>query len=96
MHRCLLLAAGEVVISCDFAENNITIFVITKCDITENVIIWSRFYFTAMLESGWAEWVLTGSARIYVLYNGLTLSVLRFGEMDFEVFLLGEIHQSES
>ena len=49
-----------------------------------------------MVESGWAEWLLTGSARIYVLYNGLTLSVLRFGEMDFEVFLLGEIHQSEN
>ena len=49
-----------------------------------------------MVESGWAEWLLTGSARIYVLYNGLTLSVLRFGEMDFEVFLLGEIHQLKS
>ena len=49
-----------------------------------------------MVESGWAEWVLTGSASIYVLYNGLTLSVLRFGEMDFEAFLVGEIHQLKS
>ena len=36
--RGLLLAVSEVVISCDFTENNITIFVITKCDITKNVI----------------------------------------------------------
>ena len=49
-----------------------------------------------MVESGWAEWVLTGSAGIYVLYNGLTLSVLRVGEMDFEAFLVGEIHQLKS
>ena len=33
---------------------------------------------------------------ILVLYNGLTLSVLRFGEVDFVAFLLGEIHRSES
>ena len=37
-----------------------------------------------------------GSTGILVLYNGLTLSVLRFGGMDFEAFLVGEIHRSES
>lgn len=42
------------------------------------------------------EWTFTGSTGILVLYNGLTLSVLRFGEMDFEAFLVGEIHQLES
>ena len=46
-----------------------------------------------MVESGWAEWVLTESARIMVLRKCWDFSVLRFGGMDFEVFLLGEIHQ---
>lgn len=92
----LLLAVSEVVISCDFAENNITIFVITKRDITENVIIWSCFYFAVMVESGWAEWVLTGSARILVLRKCRDFSVLRFSGMDFEAFLVGEIHQLTS
>lgn len=49
-----------------------------------------------MVESGWAEWVLTESARIMVLRKCWDFSVLRFGGMDFEAFLVGEIHQSES
>ena len=49
-----------------------------------------------MVESGWAEWVLTGSARILFLRKCRDFSVLRVGEMDFEAFLVGEIHRSES
>ena len=36
------------------------------------------------------------SARILVLRKCRDFSVLRFGGMDFEVFLVGEIHRSES
>ena len=49
-----------------------------------------------MVESGWAEWVLTGSARILVLRKCRDFSVLRFGGMDFKTFLVGEIHQLKS
>ena len=49
-----------------------------------------------MVESGWAEWVLTGSARILFLRKCRDFSVLRVGEMDFEAFLVGEIHQLKS
>ena len=40
--------------------------------------------------------MLTGSTGILVLRKCRDFSVLRFGEMDFVAFLLGEIHQSES
>ena len=50
------------------------------------------------MEPDWSgpRLVLTGSASILVLRKCRDFSVLRFGEMDFEVFLLGEIHQLKS